>query len=84
MSKRLMKAVMEYHNKQNNPWLFFEWTWPTVAKMNGLNLKQYSSTYFAFRPIMPITFNNFKQNMIYHPVKTDIGWRSVLERISKQ
>lgn len=80
LSKRLIDGIKEFLREIDDRAAFFEWVWATVAVKQDYKLRQYFSNYFYYAPPLDQSFKLFKQNNIYHPVKLNIEWKSILER----
>lgn len=77
LSKQMLEDIVEFCEKANSHALFFEWLWPTVARIKNRRHVLFKSNYFRWRPTIDYNFNNYAIGQVYHPAKENICWNVV-------
>lgn len=77
LSKQMLEDIVEFCEKANSHALFFEWLWPTVAKIKRRRHVLFKSNYFRWRPTIDYKFTNYAIGQVYHPAKENICWNTV-------
>ena len=75
----LLYDILTFYHDNDNGGCFYEWVWPTVAKMKGKTICNMQSNFF-FPEKIPEDFNDYRRNTPYHAVKLDINWNEFMER----
>ena len=77
LSNTLLDDINAFYKKLKSNLMFFEWVWPTVAKMNHRRHVLFRSSYFKWRPCLDASFRGYEYGCVYHPAKQDLSWESV-------
>ena len=60
--------------------LHMEIAWPTIARLTDMKIATFQSNQFENNKVT-YNFNDYSLGTIYHPIKMDIEWKKILERI---
>ena len=63
--------------------LHMEIAWPTIARLTNMKIMTFQSNQFENNKVT-YNFNDYRLGTIYHPIKMDIEWRRILERIPQK